>query len=59
MPVASEVARLRRSVDDLAAGVEADLHSKKGLSPADRRLLRTEIEICVQKLDELRSVLSG
>jgi hypothetical protein len=58
MPVGTEMARLRRSIEELAAGVEADLRSRRGLGPADRRSLRSEIEECVQLLDELRNRLA-
>ena len=58
MPVATEVARLRRATDELVAGVTADLKSKSGISAADRATLRAEIERCSQALDELRGKLS-
>jgi hypothetical protein len=56
--VSTEIARLRRVVEEFVAGVSADLRSKQGLSESDRRTLRAEIERCTQILDELRSNLS-
>lgn len=54
----TEVARLARVVDELVAGVNADLRARR-LSVAERRALKTEVEAAVQKLDELRSRLTA
>jgi hypothetical protein len=59
MAVSTEVSRLRRATEDFVANVGADLRSKTGLSTAEKRTLRAEIESCTQLLDELRSRLSG
>jgi hypothetical protein len=59
MAVSTEISRLRRATEDFVANVGTDLRSKAGLSDADKRLLRAEIEACAQLLDELRSKLSG
>lgn len=61
MAAVNEMARLKREVEALAAAVELDLrpNSKTAMSAAQRRSLRSEIEHCVQRLDELRSRLSG
>ena len=59
MPVGTEIARLKRAVDELAQGVAADLRSKTGLPQSDRRAIRTDLEKCMQKLDELRTLLAG
>jgi hypothetical protein len=59
MPVGSEVARLKRSVDELYANVTADKRAKQPMALAERRALKLEIEQCMQKLDELRTMLTG
>ena len=59
MPVGTEIARLKRAVDDLSATVAADLRSKTGMPQADRRAIKTDLEKCMQKLDELRTLLAG
>jgi hypothetical protein len=57
MAVSTEIARLRRVVEEFVGGVNADLRSKQGLSEQDKRSLRAEIERCTQLLDELRNTL--
>ena len=61
MPAANEVARLKRTVEELRVVVTADLRpgSKSPMTSADRRMLRSEIEHSIQVLDELRTRLSG
>jgi hypothetical protein len=59
MAVSTEISRLRRATEDFVANVNVDLRAKAGLSSADKRTLRAEIEICTQLLDELRSKLGG
>lgn len=59
MSVASEIAHLRRAVDDFVEGVGTDLKTRAGLSSTERSRIRAEIERCTQVLDELRSKLSG
>jgi hypothetical protein len=58
MALTSEIAKLKRAVDELIAGAEVDLRSKSGIAPAQRPALRAEIEGCIQALDELRAKLS-
>jgi|ThiBioDrversion2_1041553.scaffolds.fasta_scaffold27280_2 hypothetical protein len=59
MAVSTEISRLRRATEEFVVNVSGDLRSRAGLSEADRRLLRAEIEACSQLLDELRTKLSG
>ena len=61
MAAINEMARVKREVDALVAAVEIDLgpRSKSPITPAERRLLRSEIEHCAQRLDELRNRLSS
>ena len=61
MAAINEMARVKREVDALVAAVEIDLRpkSKSPMTPAERRFLRSEIEHCAQRLDELRNRLSG
>lgn len=58
MPIGTEIARLQRAVDDLSASVAADLRSRTGIAQPDRRAIKTDIETCIQKLDELRTALT-
>lgn len=57
MSVRNEIARLRRSVDELYDVVESETRSKAGLVATDRRFARNEIEACIQRLNELRDQL--
>ncbi len=61
MPAANEMARLKREVEALGRAIELDLRpgTKTVMTPSQRRALRSEIEICVQRLDELRSRLGS
>ena len=59
MAVSSEIAKLKRAIDEFVDGVQVDLRSKGGLAQAQRAALRAEIEGCMQSLDELRSKLSA
>ena len=61
MPAANEVARLKRTVEELRLVVTADLRpgSKQPLTASEKRALRSEIEHSIQVLDELRTRLSG
>ena len=58
MPVATELARLVRTIEEVAAGVEADLE-KEDVTDEDMRALRTGIETCMMKLDDLRMRLAA
>jgi hypothetical protein len=57
MAAVSEMAKLRRDVEALRAAVDLDLRpgSKTAMSPKDRRGIKSEIEQCIQELDELRT----
>ena len=57
---ADQTAAVKREVQAPAA-VEIDLRpkSKSPMTPAERRFLRSEIEHCAQRLDELRNRLSS
>ena len=59
MASTSELASLKRAVKTLVDGVALDLKARPPLSEADRRLLKREIEACIQSLDELRTKVSG
>lgn len=61
MAAINEMARVKREVDALVAAVETDLRpkAKAPMTPAERRFLRSEIEHCAQRLDELRNRLSS
>ena len=53
----ADMAKLTREIDALEDLVTLALRGK--IKDTDRRALRSEIEICVQRLDELRNRLSG
>ena len=57
MPFGTAMARLKSALDELETNVRADLRSKASITTQDRRSLRSEIEISMQKLDELRALL--
>lgn len=61
MPAATDILRVRRSIDELVASVALDLRpgSKTAMTPIQRRALKAEIESCMQALDELNARLSG
>lgn len=60
MAAANEMARVKREIEVLGETIEAALRAgAKGLTPTQRQLLRSEIEHCAQRLDELRNRLSG
>jgi hypothetical protein len=61
MPATTEMIRLRRDVRALVAAANLDLMpgSKTAMTPGERRGLRSEIEACMQELDELRTRLAG
>ena len=61
MPAVSEMAKVKRDVEALRAAVDLDLrpNSKTAMSPKDRRSIKSEIEQCIQELDELRTRLTG
>lgn len=55
MAISSEIAVLKRSIASLKLGVATDLKARPPMPDADRRLLKREIEACMQSLDELRN----
>ena len=61
MPATTEMARLRREVDSLVAAVEQDMrpNAKAPMSASARLSLRSDLEQCMQRLDELRTLLAG
>ena len=61
MAAATEIARLRREIDTLVEVVEQALRpgAKQGLNPSQRRALKSEIQDCMQVLDELSTRLAG
>ncbi len=58
MALSSEIAVLKRSIAALRQGVAIDLKAKPPMGEADRRMLKREIEACMQSLDELRTSAS-
>jgi hypothetical protein len=58
MAVATELERLIRTIEEVIAGVNADLESE-AVTDEDIRALRTGIETCMMKLDDLRTRLSS
>jgi ElaB/YqjD/DUF883 family membrane-anchored ribosome-binding protein len=61
MPAINEAERLRRDVQALVEAVDLDLRpgSKSPMSAKEQRAIRSEIESCMQRLDELRNRLRG
>lgn len=59
MALGNDIARLVRTIDELAEAISAGLRSGRGLSDQDRQSARAEIERCVLRLDELRSQLGA
>ncbi|MEQ1900773.1 MAG: hypothetical protein ABL866_08575 [Devosia sp.] len=60
MAAAFEIARVRREIETLVETTSLDLRpgAKSPLTPAEKRHLRSEIQICIQSLDELATRLS-
>jgi hypothetical protein len=58
MSATSEIARLKRAIEELGDAIAADARHPS-MSGGDRRTLRSEIETCIRGLDELRTKLSG
>lgn len=61
MAAVNEVARLKRDVESLKDAIATDLRhgSKSPMSTKDRRAVKSEIEHCMQELDELRTRLTS
>jgi hypothetical protein len=58
MPAVPEIARLKRDIAELIQAVEIRLKAKAAMSPGDRQILKSDIEVCMQQLDELRTRLA-
>ena len=58
MALGNEIARLARSITELADAIAANRGPRQHLSDKDRQAARAEIERSVQRLDELRSKLA-
>jgi len=59
MALSSEIALLKRSIAALRQGVATDLKAKPPMADTERRMLKREIEACMQSLDELRTSVNG
>jgi len=59
MPFGTAMARMQSALDELDRNVRADLKGKPAITVQDRRRMRSDIEDCMQKLDELRAMLAG
>lgn len=57
MPGIADLTKLNHEIGELEENVAAALRTK--LKDSDRRALRSEIEIAMQRLDELRNKLAG
>jgi len=57
MPYPTAITRLQNALDDLEANIRNDFRGKGTASPQDRRSLKNEIEVAMQRLDELRGLL--
>jgi len=57
MATLGDVTKLKRTIGELEDQVAANLRGR--VSDGDRRALRSELELCMQRLDELRSRLAG
>ena len=57
----TDVETLKRGVESLRQSIELGLRpgTKSTMSPQARRAIKSEIERCIQHLDELRDRLSG
>lgn len=59
MPFGTAMTRLKAALNELETNVRADMRAKPPITDKDRRAMRSEIETCMQKLDELRNTLAG
>jgi len=61
MAASREMARVTREIESLGEAIEADIRrgAKETVSREARQALRSEIEACMQRLDELRGRLAG
>lgn len=58
MALSNDLARVNRTIDELAETIAAGLRSGREFSDRDRQTARADIERCVLRLDELRSQLT-
>lgn len=59
MPFGTAMPRLQSALDELDRNVRADLKGRSAITAQDRRSMRSDIEKCMQQLDELRTMLAG
>ncbi len=61
MSASSEVARLKRDIQGLVEATNGDLKpgSKSPMNASQKRALKSEIQTCIQTLDELATKLTG
>ena len=61
MPAGTEVTRLKRDIEALQQAVNLDLKpgSKTAMTATQRRALKSDIQQCMQALDELSTRLTG
>ena len=61
MPAGTEVTRLKRDIEALQQAVNLDLKpgSKTAMTAIQRRALKSDIQQCMQALDELSTRLTG
>lgn len=59
MPFGTAMTRLKAALNELETNVRADMRAKPPITDKERRAMRSEIETCMQKLDELRTTLAG
>lgn len=61
MSVPAELSRLKRDLDSLSdeIAVNTGPRARAPLSPAQRRMLKAEIQGVIQRLDELSQQLNG
>ncbi|MBU1304997.1 MAG: hypothetical protein KKF33_05695 [Alphaproteobacteria bacterium] len=59
MPFGTAMSRLQSALDELDRNVRADLKGRTAVTAQDRRAMRSDIEKCMQQLDELRTMLAG
>ena len=61
MPAMNEMTRVKREIEALVRAISVDLKPgpKIVMTLTERRTLRSEIEICMRELDELRNRLTG
>lgn len=58
MAANTEITRLKRVIEDIGEAIAADAR-RPAMNASDRRTLRSEIEVAIRALDELRTRLAG